>query len=62
MGKFKEINIELIQWVKDKKNTTDMLSMQYPFMYFHIQQAFDLGDESSVYDIIFALEDDTPPC
>lgn len=62
MGKFKEIDIELKQWTKDKKNTTDMLVMQYPFMQYFIQQAFDFGDEVKVYDIIFALEMEYPQC
>lgn len=64
MGKFKELHIELQQQRKQQRNkeVADMLCMQYPTLYYFIQQAFDLGDEDKVYDLIFALETEYPPC
>jgi len=61
MGKFKEIDIELKEQ-RRKNKTASMLCMQYPTLYYFIQQAFDMGDEDKVYDLIFALETEYPPC
>jgi len=63
MGKFKELAIEIQRDKRERnKDIADMLCMQYPTLYYFIQQAFDMGDEDKVYEMIFALETELPPC
>lgn len=63
MGKFKEIDIERkMNGQKGDRRVIDMLSIQYPFMHYHIQQAFDFGDEEKVFELIFNLEPKRLPC
>lgn len=57
MGKFKELLID-----SDRYKIADQLCLQYPFMSDFIKQAFDFREEDKVFDVIFNLELEIPPC
>jgi len=62
MGKFKAIHAEMQEEAQPQHPHADMLCLHYPELHDYIQQAFDMGDEDKVYNLILSFKPENIPC